>query len=244
MTPKDESDLRAAQHKRRAALIERIGTIADMACDKPLQGELGDIAYDLLREAAAQIASDRKRLATPPSDHIASPSGEELAQKLQTLNDEATAGPWRTGDYGRHDQLWGGEKTAIAQFFATGPRKAVKGNGRSTMATLGPNDIADRRLICELRNMLPEIIAALATTPHQSREWPADAEFQFGQRVTTPRKPFWEGVICGWYLNSEGRLGFNVEATAIPLAIHNYPQSGLRLASTEAPVSSPVVGEE
>jgi len=50
------------QDKRRTALIERLGTIADMACAKPLKGELGDIAYDLLREAAAQIASDNKRL--------------------------------------------------------------------------------------------------------------------------------------------------------------------------------------
>lgn len=58
--------------------------------------------------------------------------------------------------------------------------------------------------------------------------WPEDAAFAYGEFVTTPRAPFWRGTVCGWYRNSEGRLGFNVEAEAIPLAIHNYPQSGLR----------------
>lgn len=57
-----DMELREAQAKRRDALIERIGYIADLACSKPLQGELGDIAYDLLRQAAAQIASDKIRL--------------------------------------------------------------------------------------------------------------------------------------------------------------------------------------
>lgn len=60
----------AAQERRRLALIERIGTIADLADSKPLLGELGDIAYDLLRQAAAQISSDRlhiARLASPPA---------------------------------------------------------------------------------------------------------------------------------------------------------------------------------
>lgn len=61
-TAPDEA-VRAAKDKRRSALIERIGTIADLACEKPLQGELGDVAYDLLRQAAAQISSDRKALA-------------------------------------------------------------------------------------------------------------------------------------------------------------------------------------
>jgi hypothetical protein len=56
-----------AQDKRRLALIERMGTIADLACSKPLEGELGDVAYDLLREAAAQISSDRLRLAAMPA---------------------------------------------------------------------------------------------------------------------------------------------------------------------------------
>ena len=48
--------------RRRAALINRIGTIADLAASKPLEGELGDIAYDLLRQAAAQMSSDHKAL--------------------------------------------------------------------------------------------------------------------------------------------------------------------------------------
>ncbi len=80
MTETPHSVERAVQD-RRAALVERIGTIADLACGKPLEGELGDIAYDLLRQAAAQIASDRLRLAQPePSaDREA---GERLAIQL------------------------------------------------------------------------------------------------------------------------------------------------------------------
>lgn len=66
-----DHDARKAQDKRRMALIERIGTIADMTAEKPLQGELGDIAYDLLRQAAAQISSDRKRLASLPAPNPA-----------------------------------------------------------------------------------------------------------------------------------------------------------------------------
>jgi len=59
--------------------------------------------------------------------------------------------------------------------------------------------------------------------------WPIDGRFSFGDRVTTPRAPFWEGRVCGWYRNSNGRLGYAVEAAAIPLAIHVYPESGLAL---------------
>ena len=59
-------------------------------------------------------------------------------------------------------------------------------------------------------------------------EWPSDAEFQENDLVTTPREPFFAGRVCGWYRNSAGRLGFNVESTLIPKLIHNYPQSGLR----------------
>lgn len=55
-------DLSADQDKRRLALIERIGTVADLACSKPLEGELGDVAYELLRQAAAQLASDRQQI--------------------------------------------------------------------------------------------------------------------------------------------------------------------------------------
>lgn len=51
------------QQARRLALIERLGTVADLACQTPLTGELGDVAYDLLRQAAAQIASDRQQFA-------------------------------------------------------------------------------------------------------------------------------------------------------------------------------------
>lgn len=46
------------QQARRKALIERIGYFADSLCTDPLPGEVGDVAYDLLRQAAAQIASD------------------------------------------------------------------------------------------------------------------------------------------------------------------------------------------
>ncbi len=56
-------DLAADQDKRRLALIERIGSVTDLASSTPLEGELGDIAYDLLRQAAALISSDRWRLA-------------------------------------------------------------------------------------------------------------------------------------------------------------------------------------
>lgn len=54
------------QQKRRYALIERISTFADGLCSDPLPGAQGDVAYDLLRQAAAQISSDRKALASKP----------------------------------------------------------------------------------------------------------------------------------------------------------------------------------
>lgn len=50
------------QDRRRTALVERLGTVADLACAAPFPGKLGDVAYDLLRQAAAQIASDRLRI--------------------------------------------------------------------------------------------------------------------------------------------------------------------------------------
>ena len=53
-----QSDLAKTHNDRRNALIERIGNIADLCCEQPLSGELGDVAYDLLRQAAAQISSD------------------------------------------------------------------------------------------------------------------------------------------------------------------------------------------
>lgn len=62
------------QQRRRAALVERLSTVADLACQTPLAGDLGDVAYDLLRQAAAQIASDRKHIA---SLSASSPSSEQ-----------------------------------------------------------------------------------------------------------------------------------------------------------------------
>lgn len=52
------------QQARRAALVERLSTVADLTCASPLPGDLGDVVYDLLRQAAAQIASDRQHIAT------------------------------------------------------------------------------------------------------------------------------------------------------------------------------------
>jgi len=75
--------LREAQDARRSALVERLGTIADLACATPLPGDLGDVAYDLLRQAAAQISSDRlhiARLTTPPARSYA--DGVEDAAKV------------------------------------------------------------------------------------------------------------------------------------------------------------------
>ncbi len=74
--------LREAQDARRLALIERLGTIADRACATPLPGDLGDVAYDLLRQAAAQISSDRLHIAliTPPARSYA--DGVEDAAKV------------------------------------------------------------------------------------------------------------------------------------------------------------------
>ncbi len=83
----DIQTLREAQDKRRLALIERLGTVADLACQNPLPGELGDVAYDLLRQAAAQISSDRLHLnrihATPAPDR------EKLREAL-----DAAVGLW------------------------------------------------------------------------------------------------------------------------------------------------------
>ena len=59
--------------------------------------------------------------------------------------------------------------------------------------------------------------------------WPEDAEFRAGDGVSTLRKPFFEGQVCGWYRNGDGRLGYAVEADAIPGLIHVYPAHGLTL---------------
>lgn len=85
----------------------------------------------------------------------------------------------------------------------------------------------------EFRDYARGAIAALSSPSYAQSPWPADAQFQLGDHVTTPREPFWEGRVCGWYRNSDGRLGFNVEAFAIRLAVHNYPQTGLRLSTKD-----------
>ncbi|WP_156448096.1 hypothetical protein [Sphingobium sp. CCH11-B1] len=56
-----------AQDQRRAALIERLGTFADLTSADPLEGEKGDVAYELIRQAAAQMSSDHLRLASAKS---------------------------------------------------------------------------------------------------------------------------------------------------------------------------------
>ncbi len=63
MTHDEMRAIAEAQNKRRIALIERLGTFADLLCSNPLPGDSGDVAYDLLRQAAAQISSDRLVLA-------------------------------------------------------------------------------------------------------------------------------------------------------------------------------------
>ena len=68
MTDITQSDLEVAKDKRREALIERISMIADLCCENPLEGECGDVAYDLLRQAAAQIGSDRQALAAQSAE--------------------------------------------------------------------------------------------------------------------------------------------------------------------------------
>lgn len=60
--PMPIAEVSADQDKRRRALIERIGSFADLLSCEPIKGEKGDIAYELLRQAAAQISSDRLRL--------------------------------------------------------------------------------------------------------------------------------------------------------------------------------------
>lgn len=52
---------------RSVALETRLLEFADLCCEAPLEGAMGDVAYDLIRQAAAQIASDRKRIASCPA---------------------------------------------------------------------------------------------------------------------------------------------------------------------------------
>lgn len=53
--------------ERSVALETRLSEFADLCCETPLNGAMGDVAYNLLRQAAAQIASDRQRLASCPA---------------------------------------------------------------------------------------------------------------------------------------------------------------------------------
>lgn len=80
MTDITQSDLEVAKDKRREALIERISMIADLCCENPLEGECGDVAYDLLRQAAAQIGSDRQAIAAQSAEI------ERLKAEIQRLD--------------------------------------------------------------------------------------------------------------------------------------------------------------
>lgn len=65
-----DAPVEARRQRQRAALEERMLKAADLCCETPLPGPLGDFAYDLLKQGAAQIASDRRifaRLATEAS---------------------------------------------------------------------------------------------------------------------------------------------------------------------------------
>ena len=55
--------------ERSVALEKRLLEFADLCCETPLEGAAGDVAYDLIRQAAAQIASDRLRLQSCPAKH-------------------------------------------------------------------------------------------------------------------------------------------------------------------------------
>ncbi|GEM_PF-4101182 len=85
----EKADVVEAQDKRRTALIERISTIADLASEKPLQGELGDVAYDLLRQAAAQMSSDRLRIAALQSGTAKITSGAASQARTTALEEAA-----------------------------------------------------------------------------------------------------------------------------------------------------------
>jgi hypothetical protein len=141
----------------------------------------------------------------------------EVLAKLRTLLDKAQQHasinglPWRGGANAGKPLLYGGAEG----------RGALIAHG--TIGSWNEIDLAVAAV-----NALPAFLAALSTPAAQPVEgWPVDAQFKLGDVVSTPRAPFWRGTVCGWYRNSEGRLGFNVEAEAIPLAIHNYPQTGL-----------------
>lgn len=88
------------QQKRREALAERLSIVADLACQTPFTDDLGDVAYDLLRQAAAQIASDRHRLAALTQPPETTPvSGDEVERvALALLNDDRARNGWPAAD--------------------------------------------------------------------------------------------------------------------------------------------------
>lgn len=73
-----------AQDRKREALIVRLGAFADLLCQEPLPGASGDVAYDLLRQAAAQIASDRQHIAR----HREQETREQPLDTIQRLGQE------------------------------------------------------------------------------------------------------------------------------------------------------------
>lgn len=75
-----------AQDRKREALIVRLGAFADLLCQEPLPGASGDVAYDLLRQAAAQIASDRQHIARHREQETL--SREQPLDALQRLGQE------------------------------------------------------------------------------------------------------------------------------------------------------------
>lgn len=82
----------ADQDRRRVALVERLSVIADLCCENPLGGPQGDVAYELLRQAAAQIASDRQALSTQSAELDALRG--EVAKQNGELYAKATPRPW------------------------------------------------------------------------------------------------------------------------------------------------------
>ena len=59
------------------------------------------------------------------------------------------------------------------------------------------------------------------------QEWPEDAKFAFGQRVTKIKGSSWTGPIVGWYRSSLTPLGYNVESENEPGSVQLYPESAL-----------------
>lgn len=64
--------------------------------------------------------------------------------------------------------------------------------------------------------------------------WPADAVFQFGDRVqrsnlSNGKPPAYRfpGKICGWYRTPKGSIGYAVSNVYEPACIQIFPQSGL-----------------